>query len=318
MPAHDRTDATRPVDAAIGRIAASQHGVFSRAQALRSGATESLVDRRVGSGRWIRLHRGVYAIDGAPPSWRRILMAGCLAAGDDALASHRCAALLLDIPGVVGQPIPEITVPRGRAPRLVGVIVHESRRLPSVDVQRFDGIPVTSAARTLIDCAAIWPPPVIEEALDDVLRRGLVSLSRLRWRMREVAVAGRPGAAVLWKLVQARNPADPLPGSVLERRFLRQLRHGRLPEPVGQHRIRDAGHLIAIVDFAYPDARVAIEVDGYRYHSGRARWQRDLTRRNALTAPGWRVINVTADDIANRGGEVCLEIARALAIGRPT
>src|SRR5438270_9369463 len=50
-----------------------------------------------------------------------------------------------------------------------------------------------------------------------------------------------------------------------------------------------AGHLIARVDFAFPAAKVAVEADGYRWHSGRAQWQQDLERRNALTNLGWRV-----------------------------
>ena len=50
---------------------------------------------------------------------------------------------------------------------------------------------------------------------------------------------------------------------------------------------------MAIVDFAYPDIKLAIEAEGYRWHSSRARWERDLERRNELTALGWRVIHVT-------------------------
>jgi len=52
-----------------------------------------------------------------------------------------------------------------------------------------------------------------------------------------------------------------------------------------------------VVDFAFPEARVAIEADGYRWHSGRARWERDLARRNSLTALGWRIVHVTWADL---------------------
>jgi very-short-patch-repair endonuclease len=67
--------------------------------------------------------------------------------------------------------------------------------------------------------------------------------------------------------------------------------------PERQFEVRSYGKLVARVDFAYPQARLAIEVDGYRWHSGRARWQRDLQRRNRLIALGWRVLHATSEDI---------------------
>ena len=85
-----------------------------------------------------------------------------------------------------------------------------------------------------------------------------------------------------------------------------------LPPPVSQYEIRDQGKLLARVDFAYPEAMVAIEADGYRYHSGKVSWQRDRIRRNALTTRGWRVLHVTWDDLQTRPDEVTSEIRVAL------
>ena len=75
------------------------------------------------------------------------------------------------------------------------------------------------------------------------------------------------------------------------------MKRARLPTPVPQYTVRDRGRVVAVVDFAYPDQRIAIEADGYRWHSGRSSWQRDLLRRNELTRLGWRVIHVTAHDL---------------------
>jgi very-short-patch-repair endonuclease len=77
-----------------------------------------------------------------------------------------------------------------------------------------------------------------------------------------------------------------------------------LPKPAIQHEIRDRGRLVAIVDFAYPDVRLAIEADGYRWHSGRARWRTDLQRRNAVTALGWRIVHVTWEDLERTPDEL--------------
>ena len=73
------------------------------------------------------------------------------------------------------------------------------------------------------------------------------------------------------------------------------------------------GRLVAVIDFAYPDLKVAIEVDGYRWHTGRARWEHDLARRNRVTTLGWRVIHVTDRDIDARPDRVVGTVAAALA-----
>lgn len=305
------------VDRAIARLAAARHGVFSRTEALRAGATDRMIRQRLATGRWDRLHPAVYRLAGAPPSWRQALLAACLGGGEGAVASHRAAAGLFGLSGIDPGAV-EITVPRGRRYRRAGVVAHETRRLPRVDVTVADRIPATSPARTLIDLSAVVEPDVLEEALDDALRSGLVSLPRLRWRMSELKRCGLAGIAVMRSLLDARGPADAVPASVLETRLLRLLTRAGLPAPVCQHPIREAGKLLAVVDFAYPAVRLAIEAEGYRYHSGRAKWRHDLSRRNSVTSRGWRVMHVTADDLETRPHAVCRTLARALASGAAT
>ncbi|MCI0583809.1 MAG: endonuclease domain-containing protein [Chloroflexi bacterium] len=84
-----------------------------------------------------------------------------------------------------------------------------------------------------------------------------------------------------------------------------------MPPPARQHRVKDQGGLVAVVDFAYPDLKLAIEADGYRWHTGRIRWEHDLARRNRLTALGWRVLHVTWSDIEQRSEELMARIAAA-------
>ncbi len=235
-------------------------------------------------------------------------MAACLACGVDAAGSHRAAGAVWLLAGF--DPVaPEVTVSGGRHPRPRGVVVHQAA-LPSVDVTVVEAIPVTSPARTLLDLAAVVAAEAVEEALDDALRRGLVSIPRLRWRADQLG--RRPGVALIRRLLDARTDANGQAQSVLETRFMRLLKRARLPTPVCQHQIRDRGRLVAIVDFAYPDLRLAIETDGYRWHSGRIAWQRDLARRNALTRLGWHVIHVTAEDIERRPDATVDVLAQAL------
>jgi very-short-patch-repair endonuclease len=192
-----------------------------------------------------------------------------------------------------------------------GVVIHRVGPLPAVDLTTLDGIPVTSPARTLIDIAAVAPRESVEEALDDALRRGIVSVARLRWRLSELGNSGRRGVGTIRDLIAARGGGEPVPKSVFETRLLRHLRAAGLPIPVRQHEIRVRGRLVARVDFAYPERRLAIEADSRRWHTGRVRWERDLARRNELTALGWRIVHVTwselssdPEGVARRIGEI--------------
>lgn len=169
-----------------------------------------------------------------------------------------------------------------------------------MDVTALDAIPVTTPARTLLDIAGEASRDVVEEALDDALRRKIVSVPRLRWRLLETARSGRPGIALLRALVDARAPESSVPQSVFETRVLRAIQQAGLPIPVRQHEIRSLGRLVAVVDFAFLDPRLAIEADGYRWHSGRARWEHERARLNELTLLGWRVIHVTWADLTRR------------------
>ncbi len=297
-------------DYKIARVAAKQYGVVSRDQVLGLGVTKRVIQVRLESGRWERLHMGVYRLAGTPSSWHQRLMVGCLACKNDAVVSHRSAAALRKLPGFDGGPV-ELSVPNGRG-RCRGFTVHRMF-LPMVDVTVAHGIPVTTTARTLIDLASVEPASVVEEALDDALRRQLVSLARLRWRVDELAKCGRPGIAAIRPLLDARGTGVSVPQSVFERRLLRLLAKSGLSMPITQHEVRVGRRLVAIIDFAFPEVRLGIEADGYRWHSGRLRWEHDLVRRNALTALGWRVLHVTWDDVARRPGETVQGIKAAFA-----
>ena len=282
-------------------LARLQHGVFSREQVLAAGIARTTIDARVSSGTWERLYAGVYRIEGTPATWRQSLLAACLAWGDGACISHRAAGALRDLPELP-KAAPELIVPRDRR-RAHGHLVHRPRALASVDAEVVDAIPVTTAARTLIDLATCVEADVLEEALDDALRRRLVTVARLRWRMREVGAR-----TTLKRLVDARATA--VPESVLETRLLRVLRKAGLPAPVVQHQVGRYR-----VDFAYPGVRVAIEADGFAWHSSRRQLDRDSVRRNVLAVQGWTVLHFTWEQLHERPDEV-VDAVRAALTGR--
>lgn len=123
----------------------------------------------------------------------------------------------------------------------------------------------------------------------------------------------RRGQKVLRALIAERRDRAGSSEGVLETRLLALLRRSRLPLPTQQHALTIGGVGRVRVDFAYPDRMVAIETDGYRWHAGKRRWARDLDRRNALTAAGWRLLHVTWDDVEHDPAGTVERIAALVA-----
>jgi hypothetical protein len=85
------------VDGRISGFAEQQHGVVSRAQLLEAGVNRYAIGRRLARGQLHVIHRGVYAAGHRSLTADGRLMAATLAAGPDAVASHRAAASILMI-----------------------------------------------------------------------------------------------------------------------------------------------------------------------------------------------------------------------------
>ena len=168
------------------RVAGRQHGALSRAQALASGMSPSSVDRRIASGQLKLILPGIYTVLGVPSSWHQRVMAACLWAGAGAVASHQTAGALWALEGIQPGSV-EITTPRRL--RSQQVSVHQSRLGPG-ETTVVGRIPVTDVARTLLDLAAAMPEDHVEIAFDDALRRGLVSLGRVRRRLEDLGSRG--------------------------------------------------------------------------------------------------------------------------------
>jgi very-short-patch-repair endonuclease len=295
-------------DRLVARISSRQYGIVSRTQALRVGATEGLIRERLRSGRWERMQSGVYRLAGTPPSWHSSVMAACLACGAGAAASHFSAGPLWEIPGLKQGPIELSTARNGTRSKLF--TVHRVLLLPKFDVTVRLGIPVTTPTRTLIDLASVAEENLVEEALDDLLRRRLVIHDRVRRRL--AALGRRPGVGLIRSLLDAREPGATVPQSVFETKFFKFLKRGGLPEPVLQYHVRFESGRNAFIDFAYPDCMLAIETDGKAPHYGRRNEERDRTRHNALTALGWRVLHITWSDLTERPDETLARIKAAL------
>jgi very-short-patch-repair endonuclease len=298
-------------DRALSSVASAQRALITHRQARDAGLSEDAIRHRIDSGRWERVHIGVYGIAGAPHSWHRDLAAACLATGAGAVVSHRSAAALWELDGIAPDVV-EITVARPLCHRLRGVVVHRSSDIHTSVTAMRSGLPVTDPMRTLVDLGAVVHRRVVERALDHALSRRLATPVSLGRELEAVARRGRRGAGVLRLLLEARSGGGAVPDSVLEARLLRLCRDHALPVPVCQHEVRVGRRLLGRVDFAFPERRLAVEVDGYEHHSSLAAFQRDRVRQNDLVAAGWTVLRFTCDDIRRRPERVVTSILTVL------
>jgi very-short-patch-repair endonuclease len=298
-------------DAELARRIEATHGVFRRADALAAGLTPDQVRHRIEVERWLAEHRGVFRLRGVPPTWKGELLSAVWAGGTSAFGSRRSAAAVHAMPGG-RRDIAEITTVRWRRTRHAGLIVHESTKLDARDVTVVDGIPVTTPARTLFDLGACYGAGMVEYALENALRRGLVTLSELEALIRRLSRRGRPGGPILRSLVEARTGRRHATESDMETRLLQLIRAAGLPEPVPQFEVWSGAIFLGRVDFAYPEARVAIEYDSDEHHSGRVATRRDRARRHDLIAAGWLPIDIGPGELRRGATGAIAAIATAL------
>ncbi len=271
-------------DARLAVLTRGQHGPFSLDQALTAGFSRSAVKRRVDSGCWVRLHRGVYCEAAVPASLQRDAAAAVIACGPGAAASHRTAARWweLDVPPADRL---EVTVLLPSRARPASVLVHETTRLSRSEAAPRDGVRITSPMRTLVDLADLLDPGLLELALDRAWRRGLVHPARLLGYLEDDWCRARRGTATLRRMVQERLGQGPA-GSDLETMFLQLLRDAGLPLPVRQYPVVTPFGP-RYLDLAFADPKLAIELDGMESRLDPEAFLDDRSRQNLIEAQGW-------------------------------
>ena len=117
---------------------------------------------------------------------------------------------------------------------------------------------------------------------------------------------GYPAAATAVDLV------DETSGSVPETIARLVFRSADLPVPVCQYEVTADGVWIARVEFAWPEARLVVEIDGFAWHSSKVAMQKDYERSRRLFHAGWDVLRFTADDLRTGPVAVAAEVRQAL------
>jgi very-short-patch-repair endonuclease len=285
-------------------LARTQHGVVARAQLAGLGISSDAIDRRLADGWLVPLHRGVYRV-GPVETARTREVAAVLACGAGAVVSHGSAVALWKLlpreraeSGVV-----DVAAQKGYR-RHEGIRFHRLKGLRPDETTSVEGVPVTTAERTLVDVTGLLRTRALEQALAEALAIGVASPARvLRILDRH---PGARGAARLRALLEGDAPLART-RSAAEEKLLRLIRRAGLPAP--QTNVRVHGYE---VDFFWPAHRLVVEVDGYASHGAKSRFRRDRRRDTELAAAGLTCVRFTWDQLRDEPEWVLARLIRLL------
>jgi very-short-patch-repair endonuclease len=230
-------------------------------------------------------------------------MAAVKACGDRALLAGRAAAHLFGL--LKGPPsLPEVLAPTQR--RIKGVINHHARRSDLKDATKWRRIPITTVQRTLVDLAGTLEESALARAVHEADVRHHVTPDRV-----EAVLARRhnwPGARELRRVIWG---AVPVTLSKLETRFLDRIRGTGLPKPRVNRRI-DGRY----IDCRWPEHRLTVELDSYRYHHTRHAWEADREREREARARGDEFRRYTWVDVDERPEPMLADLRSLLEAGQ--
>jgi len=277
-------------DTAAYELAKRHDGVVGESELVELGFTPAAIRHRVESGMWRRVSTGVYALRPEITGMRVWLRAAVLAL-DDAVVSHEAAGELHHIQHVP-RDRPTVTVPSAASHALGVVTVRRADDLRSSHRTTVDGFPVTTLARTIVDLGAVLRSTELERVIDTAIAARQVTHAAVRRVHEQVTRRGKPGVAILREILDARECEPAMGYSELEKRFLGLVKDANLDRPVSQVIVPWLSPWER-VDFAYPDRRLVVEVDGRAFHTDAEAWERDRRRDQLAAAAGWRVLRFT-------------------------
>lgn len=247
-----------------------QEGVASRAQLLAAGVTARVIDQRLATGRYRRLHRNVYAL--GPLSMRGRLIGALLAGGEHAALCHASAL----VPYRLRTTVVTVDVAVGWKRRDEDQLRFHRLSLNDGEITRRDGLRVTTIERTLFDIAATGAD--VRRLAQEALAKHLTTRARLS--AFAANHTGERGAPAIRRIA-----GEPHTRSNLEREFLRFLDDNGFPQPEWNQPIGDYE-----VDCHWPQFGLVIEVDEDAHQFT---FEEDRARDRYLAGRGLRTMRVT-------------------------
>lgn len=294
----------------VESLLARQDHLVTPAQAKAAGAHSSVVPRLEKEGALELVVPNVYGTVGVPVSWDRRMRATLLRAGPPAVASHRAAARLFGLATYEGAPA-EITIPSKRHFVQPDVVVHQSRDLAYIPPVAVRGIPCTPPRRLAVDIGAVLGETAYTTVIRDLRRDHGVTWKQLAAVLALHSKRGRDGCGPLRRQLERYFGIEGIPDSALEQLFLDDLIDAGLPIPVCQHPVPGPDGVVYRLDFAYPDVRLDVEIDGPRHRRPEVE-AKDHRRDAYLRSLGWEVLRFDQEQVTYAPGFALGAVRRTL------
>ncbi|MDQ3732872.1 MAG: DUF559 domain-containing protein [Actinomycetota bacterium] len=296
----------------LSKLLRAGDGLFTREQLLAI-ADHNVLDRAVASGRVLRLLPRVYTTPALAHDQRIRLRAALAFAGPEAALSHLSAAPVWRI-RVPDTDRVHVLIPRVADHRTTKfVVVHRSpgAQLPSDLCAYSAGLAAVRPTPTLVDCWSVLDRGDRREVVITAVRDGRCAPEAVRAQAED-----RPLLRGRRELLELCDQLLAGAHSELEIFGLRRVfEHPSLPRPRRQFLVVVDGSRY-FLDLAWPDLKLAVELDGAAHHGSRAQRERDVRRDAALATTGWQVIRVTYDRITSDPEGVRQDMATIIAARR--
>jgi very-short-patch-repair endonuclease len=293
----------------VGELASAQQGLASREQLRRLGFSDNAISKALDRG-WLQpVFHGVYSVGHKHLTVYARLLAAMLACGEGTVISHGTAAWLLGLRDVRAETI-DVIAPVEAGRKIAGI----RRRFVPVpvggEVWCRHGVPVTSPARTIVDCAGILGLAGISALVEQAAVQRLLDIAAID------RVLDGPRRRGTRKLLRALEPWRRYPRGIklrsrMEAKMLALLSEAALPIPETNARLRFGGRSYE-VDFLWRRQKVVVETDGARFHDNPAAGVRDSERNRVLTDAGYRIPRLGWEDLRDRPEQTLREIALLL------
>lgn len=295
------------MDDEILALANRQHGIVTRRQLCGLGLTRSAIAHRRRRGRLVELHRGVYVVGHQQIRPQGTWLAGVLAYGGEARIGFGTALMawgLRDTPAVLVDVI--VPTDAGIRPKRGTRLFRRPDLRPDECTWR-EGIPITTVPRALMDGATILEDYALRRAAEQGFRRHDLTVAALR-----KILAAHPGCAGVPALRALTDDFEAygvtFTRSDLEAITLQLCLRFGLPRPKINHH-----HGGREIDCRWPGHDLVVEIDGWEFHKGRAKFVADRARARGHVLRGERFLAYTHFDLMRQPEVVADQVARILA-----
>lgn len=272
--------------------------MITTAQALACDLTRSDIRGKHRRKEWIPVSRGIWRLAAYPFTERALVRAAAWAHGG--VLDRTTAAWWHGLIDQLPEPL-TISVARSvPAQRWTGCAVDVLRRtFPAEDLTVVDGMRVTGRELSILGAVGLVNDP--SHFLDRLLQEGEITRDGLQKALeRNPRMRGMSPARKMVAVLDADTQ------SKAEELFRRMLKNEEIGEWIQQYPFRGWA-----IDFAWPDRKVAVEIDGWAFHRDHKAFLRDSRKRNALACAGWITLSFTWHDLTHDPAG-CIELLVAV------